>query len=347
MLFYLNYALATKYTLQKINLFVVICYNCLMKVIKTKLNYAKFYATFDISSVKVEDTIPFDIFIKKDKDYIIIIEAGTFISETLYAKLKKQENLYIDKKDEEKQILSCETLRYYIRYNRDDVKKRVQLLYEVNDQLFDIYFSNEDNKIDLDCVELIIKSIVYLIKHDKKFIKNSIPYFKNNYKIPNHSLQVTLYVISLGNALNLNDQRLLQLGTAALLHDVGYKKVDDSILNKDTPLSEQENKQVKKHTQYGVDILKQNHISDPYVIDAIMHHHERYDGSGYPEKLTKDDISEFAAMISVCDVFDALTNNRPHRKEYSSFVALKMMMQDPSMANQFNNEYLKVGVKLL
>ncbi|MCK4974871.1 MAG: hypothetical protein KAR81_06430, partial [Sulfurimonas sp.] len=89
MLFYLNYALATKYTLQKINLFVVICYNCLMKVIKTKLNYAKFYATFDISSVKVEDTIPFDIFIKKDKDYIIIIEAGTFISETLYAKLKK------------------------------------------------------------------------------------------------------------------------------------------------------------------------------------------------------------------------------------------------------------------
>ncbi|MCK4974196.1 MAG: HD domain-containing protein, partial [Sulfurimonas sp.] len=252
-----------------------------------------------------------------------------------------------DKKDEEKQILSCETLRYYIRYNRDDVKKRVQLLYEVNDQLFDIYFSNEDNKIDLDCVELIIKSIVYLIKHDKKFIKNSIPYFKNNYKIPNHSLQVTLYVISLGNALNLNDQRLLQLGTAALLHDVGYKKVDDSILNKDTPLSEQENKQVKKHTQYGVDILKQNHISDPYVIDAIMHHHERYDGSGYPEKLTKDDISEFAAMISVCDVFDALTNNRPHRKEYSSFVALKMMMQDPSMANQFNNEYLKVGVKLL
>ncbi|MCK4737436.1 MAG: HD domain-containing protein [Sulfurimonas sp.] len=318
-----------------------------MKVIKTKLNYAKFYATFDISSVKVEDTIPFDIFIKRDKDYIIIIEAGTFISEKLYAKLKKQENLYIDKKDEEKQILSCETLKYYIRYNRDDIKKRVQLLYEVNDQLFDIYFSNKDNKINLDCVELIIKSVIYLIKYDKKFIKNSIPHFKYDHKIQNHSLQVTLYAISLGNALNLNEARLLQLGIAALLHDIGYKKVDDSILNKNTPLSSEENKQIQKHTQYGVDILKQNHINDSYVIDAVMHHHERYDGSGYPEKLTKDDISEFASIISICDVFDALTNNRPHRKEYSSFDALKMMMQDPSMANQFNSEYLKISVKLL
>ena len=78
-----------------------------------------------------------------------------------------------------------------------------------------------------------------------------------------------------------------------------------------------------------------------------MQHHERYDGSGYPENLTEKDISEFASILAICDVFDALTNNRPHRKEHSSFEALKMMMKDSSMINKFNQRYLKLAIKSL
>lgn len=318
-----------------------------MKVISTKINKLHSYISFDISSVEVDDTVPFDIFIKKNENYIIIIEAGTLLSETLYKKLQKQEKLYIMSKDEDKQILSCETLKYYIRYNQDNAQKRLQLLYEVNNQLFDIYMKNKDNKINLNCVELIIKSIIYLIKYDEKFIQKTLPFLINDNKIATHSMHVTLYAVKLATLINLKNEQLLQVGTAALLHDVGYKKIDDSIINKLTPLSKPETEQIRKHSNYSVEIIKQNKIHDPYIIDAIMHHHERYDGSGYPEGLEKEDISDFASILAICDVFDALTNSRPHRKEYSSFDALKMMMKDSSMINKFNQKYLMLGLKSL
>lgn len=318
-----------------------------MKVIKAKLNYSSSYALFDISNVNTGDIVPFDIFIRRDKDYVIIIEAGTLLSEELYSKLKNQESLYISKKDENKQILSCESLEFYIEHSKNNSEKALKLLYEVNDQLFDIYFVNKENRINLNCVELIVKSIIFLIQYDERFLNKTMPFFINNYKIPNHSLHVAIYAIKLGTLVDLNEKQLIQLGTAALLHDVGYKKIASSILDKNTPLTTKELEQVNMHSQYSVDIVMQNHIHDPYILDAIRHHHERYDGSGYPEKLTKEEISDFASILAICDVFDALTNNRPHRREFSSFDALKMMMKDTSMVNKFNQRYLMLALKSL
>ncbi|MFA7355085.1 MAG: HD domain-containing phosphohydrolase [Sulfurimonadaceae bacterium] len=318
-----------------------------MKVIKTKLNYVNSYATFDVNTLSVGEIIPFDLFIKKDKDYIIIIEAGTLLSQSLYAKLQKQESLYIAKKDEEKQILSCESLKYYIRHNRDNFSKRVQLLYDVTNQLFEMFLKNKENKINLDCVSLIVKSIIYLIKYDPIFIKNTMPYFVNENMLKNHSLHVAIYALALGNALKFNDEQLLKLGTAGLLHDVGFKKIDAELINRESHLKPEEIAIVQKHVIYSVEIIKQNHIHDPYILDAVMHHHERYDGSGYPNNLLKGEISDFVSILAICDVFDALTNSRAHRKNYSSFDALKMMMRDSGMVNGFNQKYLHLSLKLL
>lgn len=318
-----------------------------MKIIKTKLNYTAAFILLDINTLKIGETTTFDIYIKKDNDYIIIIEAGTLLSDNIYAKLKKQDKLYIAKKDENKQILSCESLKYYIRHNRDDHKKRVGLLYEVNNQLFEIFTTNIENKIHLGCVKLIIQSIIYLLRYDENFIKNTMPYLLNDYELQNHSLHVAIYALALGNKLKFNNEQLSQLGTAALLHDLGLKKIDQNIVNKNAKLTFAEMKTVQKHSLYGVEILKQNKINDPYILDAVMHHHERLDGSGYPDRLNKENISDFSSIIAICDVFDALTNNRPHRKEYKSFEALKMMMRDSEMINQFNQEFLHLSIKML
>ncbi len=337
MLFYLNITLALNN----------IWYNSKMKIVKTKLNYLNFYVKLDICALTVGDITLFDIYIKKDKDYIIIIEAGTLLTQNLYEKLEKQESIYINKKDEAKQILSCETLKFYIKHNKDNMQKRLQLLYELNTQLFSIFLANKDNTINLECVELLVESIIYLIKTDKIFTKNTMPHLKNDHMLESHSLHVAIYALSLGNALNFNNEMLLKIGIAALLHDIGIKKIDKNIINKESELTPQEIQTIQKHSQYGVDILKQNKISDPYIIDAVFHHHERYDGSGYPNKLQENDISELASILAICDVFDALTNNRPHRKHYSSFDALKMMMQDKEMINKFNRKYLLATLKLL
>jgi HD-GYP domain-containing protein (c-di-GMP phosphodiesterase class II) len=316
-----------------------------MKIVKIKINTSKAYTQFDFNTLKVGDKTLFDIYIKRDENFIIIIEAGTLISDKLYAKIKNQTELYILKKDEENQILSCESLKYYIRHNRDDLQKRVSLLYEISEQLFDIFAAGNKNIIHLECVELIIESILFLVKYDENFLKNTMPYFENDHVLYSHSLHVSVYTLFLGNLLKFNDEDLLKLGVAALLHDVGLKKIDETVIQKESQLSEEELNLIHKHSLYGVEIMQHNKIHDPYILNAVMHHHERYDGSGYPNQLTGDDISNFAAIIAICDVFDALTNNRPHRKNLSSFNALKMMMRDPEMANKFNQKYLNIFLK--
>ncbi len=318
-----------------------------MKVVQTQIRLVDYYALLDLDSFAVGDMMAFDIYIKKDNGYVIIIEAGTLLSENLYAKLKKQDNLYIFKDDKDKLSLNCESLKYYIKYNKDNLEKRVKFVYELNSKLFSDYLDNKDNKIDLDCVTSIVKSIIYLIKYDEKFLKNTIPFFIEDNSISNHSLHVTIYAMNLGNQLNLNSKRLLQLGTAALLHDTGLKKIDESLLNKDSQLDITELEEVQKHPQYSIEIIKQNGILDPYIIDAIMHHHERYDGNGYPDQLNEKNISLFASILSISDVFDALTSYRPYREQYSSFDAIKMMIKDASMVNKFNNQYLQTLLKSL
>lgn len=227
------------------------------------------------------------------------------------------------------------------------MQKEFNFFDDVTNQLFDLFLSNKDNKININCVELIVKSIIYILKYDEFFIKNTMPYFINENMLKNHSLHVAIYAVSLGNALKLNDEQLLKLGIAGLLHDVGFKKIDTEIINKESQLDSAEIAIMQRHVQYSVDIIKQNKIHDPYILDAVMHHHERYDGSGYPNNLTKKEISDFASILAICDLFDALTNNRPHRKHYSSFNALKMMMRDSEMVNRFNQNYLHLSLKLL
>ena len=318
-----------------------------MKIVKISVESSNLYNSFDIEKIKINQVVVFDIFIKKDKNYLIIIEAGTTMDDKLYKKLQNQDDLYIKKEDKAKEVLNPKTLKFYIQANKDDIPKRLELLYSVNKQIFDLYNNDSKNKINVSNIELVVSSIIFLIEHNNDFIKTAMPYFTNKYTISNHSLHVAIYAIKLGILLNFRESRLALLGTSALLHDIGYKKIDQNILHKEDKHDEKDTKEVNQHTRYSVEIAKQNNVNDTNILDGIMHHHERYDGSGYPHKLRENDMSEFASILSICDVFDALTNHRPHREEFSSFDALKLMIKDPNMINQFNQKYLSLALQSL
>ena len=131
----------------------------------------------------------------------------------------------------------------------------------------------------------IIKSIIFLLQDNPSYLKETIPHFLDNYELDYHSLHVSIYSISLGHFLHLKNEELLQLGTAGLLHDLGYKKINESIRNKNSKLSLEEMEVMQKHNKYSSDIVQKNYIYDPYILDAIMHHHECYDTTGYPDRL--------------------------------------------------------------
>ncbi|WP_345980300.1 HD domain-containing phosphohydrolase [Sulfurimonas sp. HSL3-2] len=322
-----------------------------MKIIEITEDFAdESYSLFDASGLQVGDTVSDDIYIKRSDKYIIIIEAGTVLTQKLYTALQTHSTLYVLNKAKKHTHISdnikkvnCKTLLIRIKRDKKDSAKTLQLLYDAVQKLFADYLDNKDNKIDQLCTVSIIESIIFLFRNNNSYLKNIMPMMHNDHKLPVHSLNVTVYALHLGYILNLNDEQLLKLGQAALLHDIGKKRVT-YIIDKSSELNKEELEQIYKRVEHSLQILRENNINDTLIIDAVKHHQERFDGSGYPNGLKQYEISDFGAIIAICDVFDALTTDRPYRKRYGTFEALKIMMQDPSMKNKFNNDYLKRGL---
>ncbi|MBU1658028.1 HD domain-containing protein [bacterium] len=324
-----------------------------MKVIRVTKNLIKnSYSSFDANTLRVGDIVSHDIYIKRSSQYIIIIEAQTPLNERLYNILQNQDNLYIVHKEEDNVYIldsqvnhpvdiNCKTLLIRIKHNKNNFIKDLELLYNINGNVFNNFLENSENKIDLFCIASIVESIIFLIKQHTFFVKKIMPHLHDNYKLPIHSLHVAIYALHIGILLHFSDEKLLKLGKAALVHDIGKKNMD-AIVDKHSALNLEELELTKQHSSYSVDILKAHGIEDALIIDAVKHHHERYDGSGYPDNLLRSQISEFASILAVCDVFDALTTARPYRKGNSTFESLKLMMKEPSMTHQFNHEYIKL-----
>lgn len=127
-----------------------------------------------------------------------------------------------------------------------------------------------------------------------------------------HSLRVARIAVSLGRELQLPDSKLSLLYLAGLVHDVGKIGVPDAVLNKPGKLTVVEFDQVKMHVEIGVSILNQIKRFS-HLIPAVRHHHERVDGTGYPDGLRGEAIPLEARVLAVADAFDAMMNDRPYR----------------------------------
>lgn len=141
-----------------------------------------------------------------------------------------------------------------------------------------------------------------------------------------HSVAVCALMIALGKQLAYTGD-LHSLGMAGLLHDIGKMAIPDEILNKPGKLTDQEFEIVKAHPFQGWEILKQSYGVDEIALEVSLHHHEHVDGSGYPDKLSGNDLSLIARMAAVCDVYDAITSDRCYKKGWEPAEALKKMAE--------------------
>ena len=142
-----------------------------------------------------------------------------------------------------------------------------------------------------------------------------------------HSVAVCALMIALGKQMDLEGDILKSLGMAGLLHDVGKMAVPDEVLNKPGRLTDQEFDVVKTHSVRGWEILKASYGVDDMALDVCLHHHERVDGTGYPDKLSGEALSLYARMGAVCDVYDAITSNRCYKAGWAPADALRKMAE--------------------
>jgi len=142
-----------------------------------------------------------------------------------------------------------------------------------------------------------------------------------------HSINVSLLAILLGKHLGMDKPTLLKLGLAGMYHDVGKARIPEAILNKPGKLTEAEFLIMKSHPLEGYKLMAKQPDLDPEILRAVVEHHERADGTGYPRALTGEAIGRFSRIIAVVDVYDALTSKRVYKDAMTPAKALGMMYQ--------------------
>ena len=160
-----------------------------------------------------------------------------------------------------------------------------------------------------------------------------------------HSIAVSALMITLGKQLGLSKDLLQQAGIAGLLHDVGKALIPDNILNKPGPLTNNEYNIIKTHPQRGWEILKEYSEVSELALDFCLHHHERIDGNGYPDKLQGKDLSLFVRLGAICDVYDAITSERCYKKNWGPAESVKNMAD--WQEGQFDKEIFYAFVKTI
>jgi HD-GYP domain-containing protein (c-di-GMP phosphodiesterase class II) len=151
-------------------------------------------------------------------------------------------------------------------------------------------------------------------------------------------------MVSLGRQLGLDDATCRDAGMAGLLHDLGKAAMPQEIINKPGKLTDEEFTIIKSHPVKGHETLLASGVDNERVLDVCRHHHERMDGSGYPDRLSSDNLSQIARMSAVCDVYDAITSNRPYKAGWDPAESVSRMV---SWQGHFDPTVLQTFVKTI
>ncbi|MFJ4141250.1 HD-GYP domain-containing protein [Pseudomonas sp. NPDC089734] len=179
--------------------------------------------------------------------------------------------------------------------------------------------------MNMDDVDLLVEEISNsILRHPHALISLSRLKTSDEYTYM-HSVSVCALMVSLARRMGMPDEQVREAGVAGLMHDVGKMMIDPLILNKPGRLTTEEFTAMKYHPEAGLKILEESQQVNAIVLDVCLHHHEKFDGSGYPHGLKGNEISIFARMGAVCDVYDAVTSDRPYKKGWGAAHSIREM----------------------
>ncbi len=223
-------------------------------------------------------------------------------------------------------------------YIRDQLSKEIEIKAVIDDELRnsavkmvrDLFIQTMTTGITkntADQIKRVVNDIVEEIIENKDVMVNMIDLKSYDNYTYYHSVNVGVLSIVVGVAAGMNHTELYQLGLGALLHDIGKVFIDKKIIDKAGPLTPEEFAKVKRHPRIGYEYLMKAYLDLPVpALMGVLQHHERMDGSGYPEGLSADDVSPFSRIIAIADVFDAMTSDRPYRSAMMPSEVMEYLM---------------------
>lgn len=257
------------------------------------------------------------------KDYKVLLMKGTYMTRDMISLLKSKgiKNITIKGGDDvaepapaiPDEPFSDEKAAELIK--NQHIGKALNELSEVFDNNGEI---RELSKHAVEQVNSIADDILVDIGNDSTYLGNQMIALQNyddyTYK---HCLRVSMLSTGIANELHLSQDDIREVIVAALLHDIGKSNIDHEIIAKPGKLTNEEFDKIKQHPLIGYQILKRTGGYSANILAGVLFHQEKFDGSGYPTGIAGKKIPLIARIITVADVFDALTSNRPYRKPWS------------------------------
>lgn len=246
----------------------------------------------------------------------ILVEVGNILSKEMIGKIRK---FNVEEVEVENDIKSEKT-------EEDFLKEAFQENYERSiNSVKNIMTDIEKGNVDDGKIDEVVGGIIDDIDVDTDILLSLIGENKKENYIFNHSMNTVVISLVIGTALSYSEEKLAILGKGALLHDIGMNKINPSIIEKEDKLNEEELKEVKSHTTLALEML--GNVEEEEVKGIIKYHHERIDGSGYPDGLKGEEIPEMARIVAIADIYSALTEDRNYRMKFDYYDAMKMVMQ--------------------
>ena len=193
-------------------------------------------------------------------------------------------------------------------------------------------------KLYIEMRNLYLSTIQSTIQALNKTVEAKDPYTSG------HANRVEKFAVELAEAYHLPFESVQNIKTASILHDIGKIGINDSILNKATRLSQEEFHEIMRHPSIGADIIsKVDFLKD--ITTIVKHHHERFDGKGYPDGLHGDEIPIEAAILTIADSFDAMTSDRPYRKALTQEEAFEELKRNAG--TQFHPQLVETFISIM
>ncbi len=203
-----------------------------------------------------------------------------------------------------------------------------------------------DNILNLNSITEEVKKAITLIREDDKYVlrfQEIVPPVGEDY-LASHSVKSTILALAIGDKMKLPNHKLIELGIATLLHEIGMLQIPSKIYQKDGALTDAEKKVINAHTVLGFRALREFSLPRDILL-GILEHHERNDGSGYPQNLQAGRISLFGKIIAVACSYDAQISNRPFRNSRDAHTSLTGMLRE--MRSHYDEDVMKALLALL
>lgn len=308
----------------------------------------KRYKSIDKRILTEGELVDFHLYLPNDEKttMTLFLQSDTVIDGNDKVRLREVEKLYISDEDSERYEAYVQKHIQTIAKAADiPTDSKALIIYERATNVINEMFRNPESLENAQQAKELVDSTVQIILHDAQAVESLLKITAHDYYTHTHSINVSIYTLSLGHFLGIEGEDLETLGMAAMLHDIGKSKVDYDIINKNGRLTEMEFESMKRHPGAGHAIALKLGITDERILTGIRHHHEKISGGGYPDGIKGSDISQFARIIGVCDVFDALTTKRSYKDPMSTFESLKLMKE--SMSEHLDMNMVNALVRML